>query len=66
MRQVAEICPECGRARQAGSYSEMDLAPSAEDCAKVERLAKAIAIERCPDAHIMGVEAKGGVDLEFQ
>ena len=66
MRQVEIPCPECGRVRQAGSYSEMDLAPSAEDCAKVEKLAKAIAIERFPDANIVRVEAKGGVDLEFQ
>ena len=36
MRQMTEICPECGMMRQAGSYSEMDLDPSAEDCARVE------------------------------
>ena len=66
MRQVTEICPEWGRVLQAGSYSEIDLAPSAEDCAKVEKLAKAIAIERYPDASIARVDVKGGVDLEFQ
>ena len=66
MGQVEMPCPECGRVQQAGSYSEMDLAPSAEDCAKVEKLAKAIAIERFPDANIVRVGVKGGVDLEFQ
>ena len=66
MRQVEIPCPECGRVRQAGSYSGVDLAPSAEDCAKVEKLAKAIAIERFPDANIVRVDMKGSVDLEFQ
>ena len=66
MGQVDIPCPECGRVRQASSYSEMDLAPSAEDCVKVEKLAKAIAIERFPDANIVRVDVKGGVDFEFQ
>ena len=66
MRQVEIPCPECDRVRQAGSYSEMDIAPSAEDCAKVENLAKAVAIERFPVANIVRVDVNGGVDHEFQ